>query len=852
MNFSTFSFVEFYSILKPQEGDTNYRRRKVMKKSTKRAAAAVMSISMLLAAVGGAGAVDSKYSSRLEQQEAAGKIYVALNTGRWDNQKIDGYTGNYSVYVPDNFEYCSPAVLLLTPNGTTAKDWLDSELGKRWISVADNNAISLVVVEPESGKWNLQDDSSGRNDQEYLYKIYGKLTNKSDSNESAFDLNERALYLVGYQEGATAANEMAMKWPALFAGVTAIGGDSVSKNISEKFGDGISYPFAESTEAGREDNNLPNKKIPVRVWEINVADASHKNDISYWMQANSLTKSSSETTNDIATVISNTDDSGNIEPEQVWYSGAESVESIDPATIYGQFLADVQRFVGDPGGYLEWTIKHTNDGKHGFFLNEEKVNGNTRRWFTYVPNSYDGSKSYPMVVAMHGYSSAITAFTGDSRWQNVADKYGIIIAFPQAYVNDAGYSGGSCIPVPVWNNYSTVYHNTTYDKPDDVAFIKHLVDDTKSAYNIDATRVYATGHSNGSAMTWMLAQDAAEYFTAVAPIGFNWGSYPGYELSGGTVDYSGCKDNKYVLPVWCMTGSYDVGEADDYSSNTKNGKTVSFWKAENGTYEVSSKTSEVRETRAPHTYTTTTYSNSTGAPLVRFTQISNNCHSYMEDISFMVWEEFFSNYTRDENGILYYKGNKVEKEDGKLSKSFTDISNHWSKDWVTTAVDTYGLFAGTSSSTFSPNVAMTRGMIVTVLYRMDINAQASSTESLFKDVDDASYYANAVTWAKENGIVAGISADMFAPEQSVTREQAAAMLYRYAKTHGYSTENQVSLDTFKDGKQTSAYAKSAMEWAVGNGLLVGNDDGTLRPQGTATRAELATILSKFCAMSNQK
>lgn len=187
-------------------------------------------------------------------------------------------------------------------------------------------------------------------------------------------------------------------------------------------------------------------------------------------------------------------------------------------------------------------------------------------------------------------------------------------------------------------------------------------------------------------------QDAAEYFTAVAPIGFNWGSYPGYELSGGTVDYSGCKENKYVLPVWCMTGSYDVGEADDYSANTKNGKTVSYWKAENGTYEVSDKTSEVRATRAPHTYTTTTYSNATGAPLVRFTQISNNCHSYMEDISFMVWEEFFSDYTRDADGTLYYKGNKVEKDDSKLSESFADISNHWSKDFVKTAVDTYGLF----------------------------------------------------------------------------------------------------------------------------------------------------------------
>lgn len=321
----------------------------------------------------------------------------------------------------------------------------------------------------------------------------------------------------------------------------------------------------------------------------------------YWKKVNGLSKSSSETTNDVATIISNTDQTGSAEPEQAWYSSADSVDSVDPAAVYGQFLADVQRFVGDPGGYLEWTVQHTNDGKHGFFLNEEKVDGNTRRWFTYVPNSYDGSQSYPLVVAMHGYSSAITAFTGDSRWQNVADKYGIIIAFPQAYVNDVGYSGGSCIPVPVWNNYSTVFHNTTYDDPDDVAFIKHLVDNTKNTYNIDATRVYATGHSNGSAMTWMLAQDAAEYFTAVAPIGFNWSSYPGYELSGGTVDYSGCKENKYVLPVWCMTGSYDVGEADDYSANTKNGKTVSYWKAENGTYEVSDKTSEVRATRAPHT-----------------------------------------------------------------------------------------------------------------------------------------------------------------------------------------------------------------------------------------------------------
>lgn len=816
-----------------------------MKKATRRFAAATLSATMLLTALGGAGAVESKYKTMLEQQEAAGKIYTSLFTGRWDQQKVDGFDGNYSVYVPGNFEYCSPAVMLLTPDGVTAKDWLDSALGQKWVSVADDNGIALVVAEPQRGKWNLNNKASGRDDEAYLNGIYGKLTNKSDSNESAFDLNERALYLVGYDEGATAANEMAMLWPALFAGVTAVGGTSVPADVAKELGDAISYPFAESTKAGREDNNLPNREIPVRVWQIETEN-SHKSDISYWTAANGLSASSQEKNNDIATVISNVDTDGNAEPEQVWYSSAESSDAVEPSVIYSQFLADVQRFVGDPGGYMEWAVRHENDGKHGFFLNEEKVDGRTRRWFTYVPQSYDGTKDYPMVVAMHGYSSAITAFTGDSRWQNVADKYGIIIAFPQAYVNDASYGGG-CIPVPVWNNYSVPHNNTpSFSEPDDVAFIKHLVDTTKSDYNIDATRVYATGHSNGSAMTWMLAQDAAEYFTAVAPIGFNWGSYPGYEASGGTVDYSGCEKNEYVLPVWCMTGSYDVGEADNYAANTKNGKTVSYWKAQNGTYNVGSKDSELRSIRADHIYTTTTYSGENGAPLVRFTQISNNCHSYMEDISFMVWEEFFSKYTRSADGTLYYDGQKVEKQDGILSDAFTDISSHWGKSHIAKAVDEQGLFAGTSDRTFSPDVTMSRGMLATVLYRMDVNAQASTVESLFADVDDDAYYVHAVTWAKENGIVAGVSAEKFAPNKMVTREQVAVMLYKYAKAHDMDVTATASLDTFKDGTKTSGYAKEAMKWAVGAGLIHGKGQATLDPQGSATRAEVATILSQFC------
>lgn len=813
------------------------KKHLTVKRLTAFGLASVIAISSTVFAAGSY----AKYQDQLHAAEENGTIYTALSTGRWDNQKVDGYEGNYSVYVPSNFEYCSPGVVLLTPDGMTAKDWLDSELGQQWISVADDNAIALTVVEPKNGKWNLNDKASMRDDEAYLHGIYSKLTDKSDNNESVFDLNERALYLVGYDEGATAANEMAMLWPALFAGLTAVGGEAVPSSVAQELGDSISYPFAEATTAGREENNLPNREIPVRVWQIETDD-SHKNDVNYWIAANGLSESNKKN-NSMATVISNTDTDGDAEPEQVWYSSADSSDAVAPSVIYTQFLADVQRFVGDPGGYLEWTIKHENDGEHGYFLNEEKVDGYTRRWFTYVPQSYDGTQEYPLVVATHGYSSAITAFTGDSRWQNVADQYGIIITFAQAYVNGAAYADGR-IPVPIWNNYSVSESLTpSYSDPDDVAFIKYLVDKTKTDYEIDASRVYATGHSNGSAMAWMLAQDAGDYFTAVAPIGFNCG-YPGY--ANGTVDYSGCEENQYLLPVWCMTGEFDILGADNYSTDTNNGKTVSYWKAQNGVYNVSTKTSEVRSTRTEHIYSTTTYAGEYNAPLVRVTQVSNSCHAYMEDQAYMIWEEFFSKYTRSEDGTLYYNGQKIEKQDGILSDSFTDISGHWGESFIKEAVDDHGLFAGTSNTTFSPDIEMSRAMLVTVLYRMDVNAQASTVTSLFDDVADDSYYVHAVTWAKENGIVAGVSDTQFAPDSNISREQVAVMLYQYASSHKLDVSASASLDGFKDGAQTSDYAKTAMKWAVGSKLIVGKDGAALDPQGSATRTEVATILTKFC------
>lgn len=155
-----------------------------------------------------------------------------------------------------------------------------------------------------------------------------------------------------------------------------------------------------------------------------------------------------------------------------------------------------------------------------------------------------------------------------------------------------------------------------------------------------------------------------------------------------------------------------------------------------------------------------------------------------------------------------------------------------------------GMMNGTSANTFSPNATTNRAMIVTILYRLENEPAASA--SGFTDVAAGSYYADAVAWAAANGIVNGVSETSFAPNAPVTREQLAAILYRYAQLKGYDVTASGSLNGYADASQTSSYAVAAMQWANAEGLISGISSTVLDPQGSATRAQVATILMRFC------
>lgn len=177
--------------------------------------------------------------------------------------------------------------------------------------------------------------------------------------------------------------------------------------------------------------------------------------------------------------------------------------------------------------------------------------------------------------------------------------------------------------------------------------------------------------------------------------------------------------------------------------------------------------------------------------------------------------------------------------------SFLDVNTGaWYYDAVKYAVEN-GLMSGTGTYTFEPNTTLSRGMIAQMLYALEGKPSVSSANN-FTDVSSSDWYDKAASWAQSKGIITGYEDGRFGPNDPLTREQLALILYNYAKSEGHSTSTKADLSKFADDTSTSPWAQQAMSWAVGEGLLSGRGVNMLYPTGTATRAEVAQIMMNFC------
>ena len=172
-------------------------------------------------------------------------------------------------------------------------------------------------------------------------------------------------------------------------------------------------------------------------------------------------------------------------------------------------------------------------------------------------------------------------------------------------------------------------------------------------------------------------------------------------------------------------------------------------------------------------------------------------------------------------------------------------TGRWYHEGIDYAI-AHGLMNGVGNGMFEPESSMTRAMLVTVLWRYA--GSPAGWENSFTDVPNGSWFTQAVAWAAENGIVNGVGNHKFEPDSNITREQMAAILFRYAAMSGFDTSARGNLDQYPDRGDVSGYAVEPLSWAVAEGLIKGTDNGNgilLDPQGNATRAQVATIIMRF-------
>ncbi len=209
-------------------------------------------------------------------------------------------------------------------------------------------------------------------------------------------------------------------------------------------------------------------------------------------------------------------------------------------------------------------------------------------------------------------------------------------------------------------------------------------------------------------------------------------------------------------------------------------------------------------------------------------------------------DEVVMDYITSELKGVVSKAQYGETDNRIHTISYNDVK---AGDWYANAVNYVtltGLMNGTGDG-FSPNLAINRGMMVTVLYRMAGSPEVTA-ENPFTDVPADTWYTDAVIWASENGITAGTSETTFSPTNSLTREQLATFFYRFADFENPDPiEITGDLTGFTDADQVASYATDAMKWAIGEGLISGTTETTLSPKATATRAQVATILMRYTA-----
>ena len=401
---------------------------------------------------------------------------------------------------------------------------------------------------------------------------------------------------------------------------------------------------------------------------------------------------------------------------------------------------------------------------------------------------------------------------------NITIDGGSFGASVDAYVDSTDKASAKVQSGGTHSYYQTLVAAQAAAKPGDSVTVLNVDEDN----SVTLTLRYNDGVNEDSTYTVETGN------TITLPIPTRTGYYTFLNWSDGTTTYAGGTEytvsaNAALTAQWSYNPPYTGG-----GSSSSGDYLVSVESSKNGTVTVSPSRADKGDTvtitvkpDAGYELDTLTVTDKDG-DTVKVTYKSANKYTFTMPGSKVTIEATFAEISED--------------------LPFTDVAESaWYADAVRFVYENE-LMTGVTTTTFGPNVTTSRAMLATILYRLEGEPSVGSSD--FTDVESGMYYTEAVAWASSKGIVTGYGDGTFLPNKAITREEMAAMLYRYASYKGYDVTNMKDLSGYSDAASVSSYAVEALQWATGEGLVT-NMDGALNPTGSATRAQLATILMRF-------
>lgn len=547
--------------------------------------------------------------------------YTNTYLGMFDVSFTDS-KGNFRpmrLYIPTTEKSAWNMILVFVPGGENPEVFFEKG---NWKAILEKYAVTGCFLSAPKG-WQKEEPG-------FELETAAAALKEMQSNRY-FQSNAPAVYCAGFMDGAWLASLFAVTHVSVLAAWAALGDTSLDEKLLDQLGNGPSDC----------DPYIKRREVPLPAC---IFDNQSSNVVRYFREASNTAEEGLK--NDYAAVYRQQPKPGESyrnDPacSEVWHGSEDTAKKLGLAKTAERmvaFMEGFKRWGGEGNGYIRKTIYPDTIGMK---KTEAVVDGWKRYWLTFEPTAYKKMKkeSYPLIIAIHGFTCSGEFFANNSCWHWVGEERDAFVVYPSAYpfTRSKMTPMGSHIATPEWNA-GGLPDSPDPEGPDELAYFRELIRRTAAAYPIDTSRIYVTGHSNGAMMTQRLMRCMPEVFAGFAPVGF-------MENMNGSMEPEPA--DGILRNVWYTIGEYD-GLGCELKEGNANVMTIEKLCSHNGV-EYSSRTYY-----ESGIYMHSLFRNKEGVPLIRFTGVKNWPHTYSPELAFLIYDEFFSRFRRLKNGELEY------------------------------------------------------------------------------------------------------------------------------------------------------------------------------------------------------